>query len=49
MVTHGDFRDAGSGRVGHVVKRLVIVVVVLEVVLWVARFFGALGGAVSIS
>jgi hypothetical protein len=48
MLTHGDFRDAGSGVTGQVVKRAVVVIVALEVALWIARFFGALGGPVSV-
>jgi hypothetical protein len=48
LLIHGDFRDAGGGRVGLVVKRGLFVVVVLEIVLWVGRFFGAFGGPVPV-
>jgi hypothetical protein len=48
VVAHGDFRDAGEGRIGFVVKRLLVVVAAVEVVLWIARFFGALGGPVPV-
>src|SRR5262249_51130087 len=48
ILVHGDFRGAGEGRVGFVVKRGIFVVVALELVLWIARFFGALGGPVPV-
>lgn len=48
VLVHGDFRAAGEGRVGLVVKRAILVVAVFEVGLWVARFFGALGGPVPV-
>jgi hypothetical protein len=48
VLVHGDFRGAGEGRVGLVVKRGILVVGALEVALWVARFFGALGGPVPV-
>ena len=48
VLVHGDFRDAGAGRVGLVVKRGLLVVLVLEVALWLARFFGAFGGPVPV-
>lgn len=48
VLSHGDFRDAGEGRIGLVVKRILILVVIVEVLLWVARFFGALGGPVPV-
>jgi hypothetical protein len=48
VLVHGDFRGAGEGHIGLVVKRAIIVVAVLELTLWVARFFGALGGPVPV-
>jgi hypothetical protein len=48
MLMHGDFRDFAEGRVGRVLKRAVLVIAVLEGILWIARFFGAFGGPVSV-
>lgn len=48
VLSHGDFRDAGAGRLGDVLKRVLVLVFVLEVGLWIARFFGALGGPVPV-
>ncbi len=48
VLVHGDFRGVAEGRVGSFVKRGVILVAALEVVLWVARFFGAFGGPVPV-
>lgn len=48
VFVHGDFRDAGEKRLGYIVKRGIIVVAALEIVLWVARFFGVLGGPVPV-
>jgi hypothetical protein len=48
MARHGDFRDAGAGRVGRAVKVLFLVVAAGELALWIARFFGALGGPVPV-
>lgn len=48
VLVHGDFRAAGEGRVGLVVKRGIVLVGALEVVLWIARFFGVLGGPVPV-
>jgi hypothetical protein len=48
VVTHGDFRDAGEGRLGAVLKYGIFVVAGLEVVLWIARFFGLFGGPVPV-
>ncbi len=45
---YGDFRAAGEGRLGSVAKRGLFVVCALEVILWVARFFGVLGGPVPV-
>jgi hypothetical protein len=48
MLTHGDFRAVGEGRVGAVASRALVLVAALDVVLWAARFFGALGGPVPV-
>jgi hypothetical protein len=48
LFVHGDFRDAGEGRLGLVARRALYVVVAAELVLWIARFFGALGGPVPV-
>ena len=48
MLVHGDFRNVGEGRLGYVVKRLLVVAAAVEIVVWVARFFGAFGGPVSV-
>jgi hypothetical protein len=48
VLVHGDFRDAGEGLVGRVMKRAIVVVAVLEAALWIARFFGVLGGPVPV-
>ena len=48
VLVHGDLRGAGEGRVGSIVKRAIFAVAALEVVLWIARFFGALGGPVPV-
>ena len=48
LLHHGDHRDVGAGRVGWIVKRVAGVIVLLEIGLWVARFFGAFGGPVPV-
>jgi hypothetical protein len=48
VFVHGDFRDTGEKRLGYIVKRGIIAVAVLEIVLWVVRFFGAFGGPVPV-
>ena len=48
VLVHGDFQGAGEGRVGRVVKRGIVLVGALEVVLWITRFFGVLGGPVPV-
>jgi hypothetical protein len=48
MLQWGDFRDAGEGRIGLLVKRGILIVGALEVLLWIARFFGVLGGPVPV-
>jgi hypothetical protein len=45
---HGDFRDVGAGRLGRVLRVAAIVVAGAEVIVWIARFFGALGGPVPV-
>jgi hypothetical protein len=44
----GTFREVGDGRVGLVVSRGVLIVAALQVVLWIARFGGFLGGPVPV-
>jgi hypothetical protein len=48
ILTHGDFRGAGEGRVGLMVKRGIFIVIAFELALWIARFFGVLGGPVPV-
>jgi hypothetical protein len=48
LLRWGDLRDAGEGRLALVIKRLLFVLAGLEVVLWIARFFGFFGGPVSV-
>lgn len=48
VFVRGDYRDVGSGRVGLGAKYALIVVAVLEVLLWIARFGGAFGGPVPV-
>lgn len=48
VLVRGDLRGVGGGRVGLVVKRGLVIVAVLEVFVWVARFFGAFGGPVPV-
>lgn len=44
----GDFRDAAEGKLGLILKRLFIGLAVLEVALWILRFFDFFGGPVSV-
>jgi len=48
MLVRGDLGHVGEGRVGQILKRGVMVVAILEFALWIARFFGALGGPVEV-
>jgi hypothetical protein len=48
MLLRGDLGRVGEGRFGILLKRGVMVVAVGEVLLWIARFFGALGGPVPV-
>lgn len=48
LAAHGDLRALGEGRVGYVLKRLLLAAAIAEIVVWIARFFGALGGPVSV-
>jgi hypothetical protein len=48
LLRWGDFRDAGKGRLASLLKRALMVLAVLEVILWIARFFGFFGGPVSV-
>jgi hypothetical protein len=44
----GDTRRIGTTRSGRFLGRAIIVIAVLEVVLWISRFFGAFGGPVPV-
>ena len=48
LLATGTFRGVGDGRVGLWVSRGVLVIAALEVLLWVARFSGFLGGPVPV-
>lgn len=48
LFVHGDARDVGRGRVGRTAKIGIIAVGGLGLALWVARFFGLLGGPVPV-
>lgn len=48
MVKFGDFRLAGEGRLGRLMKVVFLCVAVLEVGLWILRFFGFFGGPVPV-
>ncbi len=48
MFTRGDLQNVGEGRMGRLLKRGIMIVAALEVVLWIARFFGAFGGPVEV-
>jgi hypothetical protein len=47
VLLRGDF-GAMDRRVQKIILRGVLVVVVLEIALWIARFFGAFGGPVTV-
>ncbi len=44
----GDARLVGSTRAGRFLTRALVVVTALDVLLWIARFFGAFGGPVPV-
>lgn len=48
VLATGTFRDVGHGRVGLVVSRGMVIVATLEVLVWLARFGGFLGGPVPV-
>lgn len=48
VLATGTFRRVGDGTIGTLVSRGVMVVGALEVLVWIARFGGFLGGAVPI-
>ena len=48
LLATGTFRRVGDGVVGTLVSRGVMVVAALEVLVWVARFGGFLGGPVPV-
>jgi len=48
MLVRGDLSGIGEGRFGVFVKRGVAAVAVVEIAIWIARFFGFLGGPVPV-
>jgi hypothetical protein len=48
VLATGTFRRVGDGAIGVLVSRGVMVVAVLEVLVWIARFGGFLGGPVPV-
>jgi hypothetical protein len=48
MFRRGDLLGMGEGRLGKLAKRGIMAVAVLEVLVWIARFFGLLGGPVAV-
>jgi hypothetical protein len=48
LVTTGTFGRVGTGAIGQLVSRGVVVVATLEVLLWLARFGGLFGGPVPV-
>jgi hypothetical protein len=48
VLATGTFRDVGHGRVGTFVSRGMMIVATLEVLVWIARFGGFLGGPVPV-
>jgi hypothetical protein len=48
LLRYGDFRGAVAGKSGVLMKRLFLFVAALEVILWIARFFGFFGGPVAV-
>lgn len=48
LLVTGTFRRVGDGKVGMLVSRGALVIASLEVVLWLARFGGLLGGPVPV-
>ena len=48
VLATGTLRDVGHGRIGTVVSRGMMIVATLEVLVWIARFGGFLGGPVPV-
>lgn len=48
IARYGDLRNVGDGHLGGLIKRGIFLVAAVDVVLWIARFFGALGGPVPV-
>jgi len=48
VLVRGDFHALGAGPVGRSMTRALVAVVVLQIALWIARFFGAFGGPVPV-
>ena len=49
MLRGGTFAQVGEGPFGRFLTRGLVVVAVLEVGLWIVRFFGLFGGPVSVA
>lgn len=48
VVRWGDLRGAAEGRMGVILKRLLVGLFALQIALWIARFFGMFGGPVAV-
>ncbi len=48
VLATGTLRDVGHGRIGIIVSRGMMIVATLEVLVWIARFGGFLGGPVPV-
>jgi hypothetical protein len=48
VLQSGNASRVGSSRAGRFLTRALIVITALDVVLWIARFFGAFGGPVPV-
>ena len=48
VLSTGTLREVGQGRIGTVVSRGMVLVAALEVLVWIARFGGFLGGPVPV-
>jgi hypothetical protein len=48
VLREGSARHVTTTRSGKVLARALVVIAILEVLLWIARFFGALGGPVPV-
>jgi hypothetical protein len=48
ILRDGDTRRVGTTRSGRFLTRALVAIAVLEVLLWITRFFGAFGGPVPV-